>query len=128
MRIARNRSYKYVAKREALKSSAPKNNAVRWLTLLTRELAMETVKLSTKGQLVIPKEIRDAHHLAAGTEFAVSFVGDEIRLTPLPMFPRTTVAAAAGLLAKRGQKHMDEQKTRASIRKTLKARDAATRS
>ena len=65
---------------------------------------METVKLSTKGQLVIPKEIRDAHHLAAGTEFAVSFVGDEIRLTPLPMFPRTTVAATAGLLAKRGQK------------------------
>lgn len=45
---------------------------------------METVKLSTKGQLVIPKEIRDAHHLAAGTEFAVSFVGNEIRLTPLP--------------------------------------------
>lgn len=89
---------------------------------------METVKLSTKGQLVIPKEIRDAHHLAAGTEFAVSFVGDEIRLTPLPMFPRTTVAATAGLLVKRGQKHMDEQKTRASIRKTLKARDTATRS
>lgn len=45
---------------------------------------METVKLSTKGQLVIPKEIRDALHLAAGTEFAVSFVGNEIRLTPLP--------------------------------------------
>jgi len=89
---------------------------------------METVKLSTKGQLVIPKEIRDAHHLAAGTEFAVSFVGDEIRLTPLPMFPRTTVAATAGLLAKRGQQKMDEQKTRASIHKTLKARDAATRS
>ena len=89
---------------------------------------METVKLSTKGQLVIPKEIRKAHHLAVGTEFMVSFVGAEIRLTPLPMFPRTTVADAAGLLAKRGRKGMSEAKTRASISKILKARDAATRS
>ena len=89
---------------------------------------METVKLSTKGQLVIPKEIRKAHHLAVGTEFMVSFVGAEIRLTPLPMFPRTTVADAAGLLAKRGRKKNSEAKTRASISKTLKARDAATRS
>ena len=88
---------------------------------------METVKLSTKGQLVIPKEIRKAHHLAVGTEFVVSFVGDEIRLTPLPMFPRTTVAAAAGLLAKRVKKGLSETKTRASISKILKARDAATR-
>ena len=89
---------------------------------------METVKLSTKGQLVIPKEIRKAHRLAVGTEFVVSFVGDEIRLTPLPMFPRTTVADTAGLLAKRGRKGMSEAKNRASISKTLKARDSATRS
>jgi AbrB family looped-hinge helix DNA binding protein len=89
---------------------------------------VETVKLSTKGQLVIPKEIRKTHHLAVGTEFAVSFVGAEIRLTPLPMFPRTTVADAAGLLAKRGRKSVTEAKTRARIGKTLKARDTATRS
>ena len=89
---------------------------------------METVKLSTKGQLVIPREIRKAHHLAVGTEFVVSFVGNEIRLTPLPMFPRTTVADAAGLLAKRGRKGTSEAKIRAGIRKTLKARDTATRS
>ena len=88
---------------------------------------METVKLSTKGQLVIPKEIRKAHHLAVGTEFVVSFVGDEIRLTPLPIFPRTTVAAAAGLLAKRGRKGLSEAKSRASISKALKARDTASR-
>ena len=89
---------------------------------------METVKLSTKGQLVIPKEIRKTHHLAVGTEFVVSFVGDEIRLTPLPMFPHTTVADAAGLLSKRGRKGMSEAKTRSRISNTLKARDAATRS
>ena len=104
------------------------NNPVRLATLPTLEVIMDTVKLSTKGQLVIPKEIRQAHHLAVGTEFSVSFVGNEIRLTPLPLFPHTTVAAAAGLLAKRGQKGMSEAKTRARTSKTLKARDAATRS
>lgn len=88
---------------------------------------MQTVKLSTKGQFVIPNEIRKSHHLAAGTEFAISFVGDEIRLTPLPMFPVATVAKAAGLLAKRGAKKTGEAATRAKIAKAIKARDAATR-
>lgn len=88
---------------------------------------MQTVKLSTKGQFVIPNEIRKSHHLAAGTEFAISFVGDEIRLTPLPMFPVATVAEAAGLLAKRGAKKNSEENTRAKIARSLKARDAATR-
>ena len=72
---------------------------------------METVKFATKGQLVILKEIRKAHHRAVGTEFVVSFVGNEIRLTPLPLFPRTTVADTAGLLAQRGRKGMSEEKT-----------------
>jgi AbrB family looped-hinge helix DNA binding protein len=88
---------------------------------------MQTVKLSTKGQFVIPNEIRKSRHLAAGTEFAISFVGDEIRLTPLPMFPVATVDGAAGLLAKRGKKKLGEQDSRARIAQTLKARDAATR-
>jgi len=89
---------------------------------------METIRLSTKGQLVIPNEIRKAHHLAAGTEFMVSFVGAEIRLTPVPSFPKSTVIEAAGLLAKRGTKKPDVRITRAKIAKMLKARDAATRS
>lgn len=88
---------------------------------------MQTVKLSTKGQFVIPNEIRKAHHLTVGTEFAISFVGAEIRLTPLPMFAPTTVADVAGVLAKRGAKKPDEKSVRARIGQTLKARDAATR-
>lgn len=88
---------------------------------------METVKLSTKGQIVIPKEVRETHHLAAGTEFVISFVGNEIRLRPLPLFPRTTVADGAGLLATYGRKRLSEEKIRAGIRKTLKARDNATK-
>jgi bifunctional DNA-binding transcriptional regulator/antitoxin component of YhaV-PrlF toxin-antitoxin module len=88
---------------------------------------MQTVKLSTKGQFVIPNEIRKSHHLTVGTEFAISFVGDEIRLTPLPLFPTTTVDAVAGLLARPGKKKSDEQTTRSNIAKMLKVRDAATK-
>lgn len=88
---------------------------------------MQTVRLSTKGQFVIPNEIRKSHHLAAGTEFAISFVGAEIRLTPLPMIPVVTVDEAAGLLAKRGARKPDENKTRAKIAAAIKARDATTR-
>jgi AbrB family looped-hinge helix DNA binding protein len=36
---------------------------------------METVKLSSKGQILIPKEIRAAHKLTPGTQFLISFVG-----------------------------------------------------
>lgn len=43
---------------------------------------METVKPSSKGQVVIPKSIRDAFHLHAGDEFVVTAVGGEIRLRP----------------------------------------------
>lgn len=88
---------------------------------------MQTVKLSTKGQFVIPIEIRKSHHLAVGMEFAISFVGNEIRLTPLPMFPVSTVAEAAGILAKRGSKKPEDNVTRARVAKAIKARDTATR-
>ncbi len=60
-------------------------------------------------------------------EIAIYFMGNEIRLTPLPMFPVSTIAKAAGMLAKRGSKKSDEKETRAKIAKTLNARDAATR-
>ncbi len=89
---------------------------------------METIRLSTKGQLVIPNEIRKAHQLVPGTNFIVSFVGREIRLTPVPPFPQVTAVEAAGLLARRGRKAAADKTTRAKIQRSLKARDAATRS
>ncbi len=88
---------------------------------------MQTVKLSTNGQFVIPNEIRKAHHLTVGTEFAISFVGDEIRLTPLTHFSADHGGGCCWCAcAARGEKS-DEKSTRAKIGKTLKARDAATR-
>lgn len=88
---------------------------------------METVKLSSKGQIVIPKEARDAHQLAPGMEFSVLFVGDEIRLKPLPMYPPTTVAQGAGLLAKARRKPKSEKETALNIGELLKQGDEASK-
>jgi AbrB family looped-hinge helix DNA binding protein len=41
-----------------------------------------TTRLSAKGQVVIPKTVRDAHHWAPGTEFTVIERPDGILLKP----------------------------------------------
>ena len=41
---------------------------------------METTRLTSKGQLVIPKAIRERLRVAAGTEFTVSASGQRIVL------------------------------------------------
>ena len=88
---------------------------------------METVKLSTKGQIVIPKEIREAHKLTPGTQFLISFVGGEIRLVPAPVFPRIRVEQGLGILQKKGHKPLSEVETGRKIGKMLKASDKATK-
>ncbi len=88
---------------------------------------METVKLSSKGQIVIPKSVRDSHHLTAGTEFIVSFAGDEIRLRPVPTFPRTRVDDVAGVLAKPGRKRLSDEETERAIGQMLSEADEAAK-
>jgi AbrB family looped-hinge helix DNA binding protein len=50
---------------------------------------METVRLSSKGQFVIPKTIRDRHHWQAGTEFVIIDRGTELVVKPIRVFPPT---------------------------------------
>lgn len=51
---------------------------------------MELASLSTKGQIVIPKKVRDRLGVRPGTRFRVELEGDRILLVPL----RETVGAA----------------------------------
>jgi AbrB family looped-hinge helix DNA binding protein len=44
---------------------------------------MEKTRLSSKGQVVLPKSIRDAHRLEPGAEFAVEDRPEGILLRPL---------------------------------------------
>lgn len=85
---------------------------------------METVTLSSKGQLVIPKGVRDDAHISAGSRLEVQFVDGEIRLRPLPDQTESSLDAVAGCLFKPGRKRLSEPQTQAAIRAKLKARNA----
>jgi AbrB family looped-hinge helix DNA binding protein len=64
---------------------------------------METTKLSSKGQVVLPKSVRDARSWELGTEFAVEEVSEGILLRPLRHFPPTTVDEVFGCLEHTGR-------------------------
>lgn len=89
---------------------------------------METVTLSSKGQIVIPKALRDANHLDAGAEFIVSFAEGEIRLLPLPVYPPTRVEDGLGALARKNRSPLDEAQTEATIAALLLDDDTASKS
>ncbi len=59
---------------------------------------MEITKLSSKGQVIIPKVVRKTHHWEAGLELVVIDTGDGILLKPKIPFPVTTLNNVAGLL------------------------------
>lgn len=88
---------------------------------------METVKLSTKGQIVIPKNIRESHHLAAGTEFLIAVIGDEIRLKPIPAFPASNAEEGMGILSRKQRKPLSDEETGFAIGEMLKEADQATK-
>jgi AbrB family looped-hinge helix DNA binding protein len=50
---------------------------------------MDTVKLSSKGQFILPKALRDRHHWEAGTEFIIIDRGAELVIKPTRVFPPT---------------------------------------
>jgi AbrB family looped-hinge helix DNA binding protein len=85
---------------------------------------MDTVTLSSKGQLVIPKAVRDDAKVSAGSQFAVRYEGGEIHLRPLPATKATTVADVAGCLARLNQERLSDGQVSATIKARLKARNA----
>lgn len=88
---------------------------------------METVTVSSKGQIVIPKSLREAFDIVPGMQFVVTADGDEIRLRPVTAYARTTVEDGLGLLKRGGRKRLSDDETRVSIMAMLAKRDAATR-
>ena len=59
---------------------------------------METTKISSKGQVVIPKSLRVAHHWEAGQELVVVDVGDGILFKPKSPFEETDINEVASSL------------------------------
>jgi AbrB family looped-hinge helix DNA binding protein len=70
---------------------------------------METTRLSSKGQVIIPRALRTAHRWEAGQELIAIDVGDGILLKPKKAFPETSLEEVAGCLKYAGKpKSLDD--------------------
>lgn len=63
---------------------------------------MATARLSTKGQLVLPKTVRDARNWGPGTEFEVIDREDGVLFRPKPVKKRYTIDDLYGCLPYEG--------------------------
>ena len=62
----------------------------------------QPTRLSTKGQLIIPKEIRERHGWTAGTELLVEDRGDSVILRRVANLPTTQLADLVGCAGYKG--------------------------
>lgn len=59
---------------------------------------MQTTKVSSKGQVIIPKALRDKHQWQPGQKLVATDTGNGILLTPATPFPETTLEEVMGCL------------------------------
>jgi len=64
---------------------------------------METTRLSTKGQIILPKNIRTARGWVPGTEFTVDETSEGVLLRPSKRFPETRLDDVVGCLRWKGK-------------------------
>ena len=64
---------------------------------------MPTTKLSSKGQVVIPKEIRSRHHWESGQQLQDVVTDDGVLLTPASPFPETSLEEVVSCLSYTGK-------------------------
>jgi AbrB family looped-hinge helix DNA binding protein len=57
-----------------------------------------TTRVSTKGQVILPKAVRDSRHWPAGTRLVVVETKDGVLLKAAPIFPPTRHEDVAGCL------------------------------
>lgn len=80
---------------------------------------METTQLSSKGQLVLPQRVRNAHGWSAGTVFQVTELPDGVLLSPLaepPVFAPTKLEDVYGIAARPGRKPVSLAQMDAAVR------------
>jgi AbrB family looped-hinge helix DNA binding protein len=61
-----------------------------------------SIRLSTKGQLVVPKEIRERHGWADGMELLLEDQDDSVILRPVRRFPETALEDLVGCTGYKG--------------------------
>lgn len=84
---------------------------------------MEITRLSSKGQIVLPKSIRESHAWAPGTEFVIEDSDGGILLRPAPRVSATTLDEVVGCLGYKGKPKTISQMKRAVAREIKSRRD-----
>ena len=82
---------------------------------------METTRLSTKGQVILPKGIRDSRAWGPGTEFTVEETAEGVLLRPAGRFPETGIREVAGVLRSK-RKALTPGQIRAAVARQVKQR------
>lgn len=76
-----------------------------------------SVRLSTKGQLVVPKEIRQRHGWTEGMELVLEVRGDGVLVRPARQLPETALEDLVGCTGYKGpSKTLAEMKTGIAMR------------
>lgn len=75
---------------------------------------MELTRLSSKGQVIIPKAVRAAHHWEPGQELEVIDTKEGVLLKPKSPFARTELSEVFGMLSKYA-KNLSEEEIKAAI-------------
>jgi AbrB family looped-hinge helix DNA binding protein len=65
--------------------------------------AMKTTRISSKGQVVLPKSLRESQKWESGTELAVEAMDGGVFLRTLQPFPGTTIDCVFGCLNYEGK-------------------------
>ncbi len=80
-----------------------------------------TTTISTKGQVILPKAIRDQRRWSAGTKLTVEDTPEGVLLKAGQVFPETSIDAVAGSLKRPGRaltlKEMDDAIAREAKRR-----------
>jgi AbrB family looped-hinge helix DNA binding protein len=84
---------------------------------------METTRLSTKGQIILPKGIRVSRAWGPGTEFTVEETGNGILLRPAARFPEADLAEVAGCLRSNRKSKTPAQMSAAIGREVMRRHD-----
>jgi AbrB family looped-hinge helix DNA binding protein len=83
-----------------------------------------TTVVSTKGQVILPKAIRDQRRWSAGTRLTVEETAEGVLLKPAPRFPPTRIEDVFGSLRYDGPaKTLEEMDAAITAEARARARD-----
>lgn len=74
-----------------------------------------TTTVSTKGQVILPKAVREKRNWRAGSKLIVEETAEGVLLRPAPLFPPTRLEDVVGMLKRPGQRALTIEEMDAGV-------------